>query len=204
MTSKVLNREDWMQQIGDAILDDILMPHAEKLDLDRPQVGYMTSFPPAVRKPEAVLGFCMSRDCSTDRVNRVSLNPGIDDSLKAAAVLTHELIHAILDNQDGHKLRFAKIAKAVGFAVPLDQFNPTPALFDALQPYIDFLGPIPTDAVLLPSYRAKPKQKSRQIKCECSACGFTFRAPMKQLIKLHAESPCPVCEEIDTLEIEQK
>lgn len=200
----VLNREDWMQQIGDQILDDILMPEARALGLDRPEVGYMTSFPPAVRKPEKVMGFCMAKKCSSDSVNRVSLNPSIDDSLKAAAVITHELIHAILDNSDGHKGRFAKIAKAVGFESPLDQFNPTERLHAQLQPYIEFLGAIPTDAVILPNVQIKKKQTNRQLKCECTMCGFTFRASKTQLASLTTESPCPVCEERGTLEIEEK
>lgn len=202
----VLNREDWITQAGEAILDDIVMPAfaACKLDFERPKVAYMRSFPPAVRNPETVAGFCMARKCSDAGKNEISVSPFVADSETALATLAHELIHAVLDNQDGHKGRFLKVARYIGFESPVDELHASQALTDTLQPYHDYLGDIPADKLTLADTRVKKKQTNRQLKCECTECGFTFRASKTQLTRLHAESVCPVCDLRGTLEIEQK
>lgn len=197
-----INREEWLTQIGESIIDDIITPYVDQfeLGLDTPPVRYSVGFSPQSRGGK-VIGVCFPRSKSADRHNEIFVSPIVMDSLLVAGTLVHELIHAYLDNQDGHKGRFAKLARACGLEGKLTATYASNELNERLQAYIDVLGPIPAQSL---DYASVKKQSSRQLKVECSACGFLFRASSTQLQRLHSESACPVCDTVGALEPEIK
>jgi hypothetical protein len=57
--------------------------------------------------------------------------------------LRHELIHAALDNEDGHAKRFAEYATRLGFDAPFAYLTPSPGLIDEMMFLAIELGDFP-------------------------------------------------------------
>lgn len=197
------DREAWLTDAGEYLMTDILDPIVEDYDLDRPPVKYSVSYAPNTRTGSSTMGVCSSRAASTGGHNEIFISPELDGdrSHDVLGVLLHELIHAYLDNQDGHTGRFAKIARKVGYLTPLTQFKPSKELSETLNSYITLLGPIPHDAL---DYAAiKPKQKGRHLLVACShkECPFQFRTSRKQ-IDLMQHSTCLICGDESLIEVD--
>lgn len=186
-------REDWLVQVGEYLMADILDAECTKFDLKRPPVKYSISFAPNTRTGSKTMGVCHTRAVSTGGFNEIFISPELsgDDSATVVGVLLHELIHAYLDNEDGHKGRFAKIAKAVGFTTPLTTFRPSDELSELLQSYVDLCGPIPHAAL---NYSDKKKQRGRHllVKCTTEGCTFKFRTSRAQIDSMNY-CGCLVC-----------
>lgn len=188
------DREAWLIEAGDYLMSDILKPLCDGYKLKRPPVKYSVSYAPNTRTGSSTLGVCSSRSASTGGHNEIFISPELDGSRSdtVMGVLLHELIHAYLDNEDGHTGRFAKIATTIGFDRPLTMFKPNEELSEILQSYITLLGPIPHDKMDYASI--KPKQKSRYIlvKCNHDECEFKFRTSRKQIDLMQYDN-CLIC-----------
>ena len=185
------DREAWLIEAGDYISRDLLAPIAERYNLPLPPVRYSVGFGVGTRGAATkTLGMCIARSASADSHNEIFISPIVSDSATVLATLVHELIHAFLDNADGHKGRFRALAVAVGLEGKMTATNAGPELTETLAGYIDLLGPIPHAAIDL-EIAHKP-QKSRMIKVSCTECGFHFRASRTQ-IEAFTHNTCLVC-----------
>lgn len=191
------DREQWLNTLGSWIAEDIIEPHAERLGLPYPPMRFSVGFPPRSSARSKTIGVCVARHASADAHNEIFITPAIDDSAQIAHVLVHEIIHAFLDNEDGHKGRFVVLAKACGLVGKMTATTAGSELEKKLALYIDELGPIPAARIDLQN--AKKKQDTRSLKCECSECGFTFRASAMQLRRVTKDSACPSCDRTGTL-----
>lgn len=142
------------------------------------------------------MGQCWNPEASDDGHAEIFISPMEDDPRTVFAVLVHELIHACLPKGTGHKAPFVKVARAVGFAKPFTQFNPTDQLWQWVDPILASLGDYP-HAKLNPrgSEGEKKPQKNRQILCECfedhegQPCGYKARLSRKAI----KEVGTPIC-----------
>lgn len=180
------DRERWLTEAAGYIADDLIAQHAQ---LTAPTVRLSIGQPTG---STTAVGQCYPRSRSTDNTNHIFISPSLSDSLEILRVLTHELIHAYLDCQDGHKGRFRSIALAVGFTPPLTSINTTEALDSALIGYIDLLGPIPHARL---DTTPQKRQRGRQLKVFCSndACGFKFHTSRMQINRIRY-TECLVCD----------
>ena len=133
------------------------------------------------------IGECWSTVCSADATHEIIMSPALADAMRVADVLTHELIHAAVGLECGHKGAFIKAAKALGLegkmmvTIAGDKWRD---LFGAL---VASLGDYP-HAVLDGAQSSGPKkQTTRMLKASC-ACGYTVR-----LTRKHAEAGAPYC-----------
>lgn len=183
-------REAWLIEVGDALLSDIIMPAVDDLGLglEKPPVSY--SINGADSNPK-VLGLCAARCKNEQGLNAVTITPFLNDSLRIMDVLIHELIHAVLDNQDGHKLRFAQIAKRCGLVAPMTATTASPELVELLQAYVEVFGAIP-HAKQDPIDKKKQKGRSLSVACTTDGCGFKFNTSQFQIDRI-AVPMCLVC-----------
>lgn len=65
---------------------------------------------------------------SVDGANHVFISPEVDDTAYVLALMLHELAHVALDNEDGHKGRFAEMMTRLGMMQPFTQAIPDIAL----------------------------------------------------------------------------
>jgi len=117
------------------------------------------------RYERGVAGVCYRRSADKYGVNHIFISPEIGDMIldargvlrpaKGAEVglipatvvvllsLRHELIHAALDNEDGHAKRFLDYATMLGFDAPFAYITPSPALIDEMTFLAIELGEFP-------------------------------------------------------------
>jgi len=187
-------REAYLTEASNLILDDLLMPLAEKYGngQEAPKFRISVGFPKHSRGGKAI-AVCFVKEASSDGVNEIFINPEIDSPLEVLGSVVHELIHAIDNCESGHQNFFAKMARAVGLEGPLTKTVPGLDLQLTLMGYIDLLGGFPHNRMV--TDRVHKKDSTRQIKVCCSdtqVCGFMFRTSRRQIEKLH-DSTCPAC-----------
>ena len=142
------------------------------------------------------IGTCHNRASSKAGVNEVYISPTQDDSIRVLDVLTHELIHAIDDCEHGHKGLFRTIAVDVGLEGKMTSTHAGKELTAKLEKIVQELGEYPHAEV---STANKKKQGTRNIKVECSSCGFGWRASQTMINRM-TNSICNGCGS-DTLTI---
>ena len=186
MSNLELDREGWLIETAQFILDDILLPVSP--DHAAPRVRLSIGNPTG--RNSKALACCYKREASADAHNEIFVTPSMDDSLEILSALVHELIHAIDNCESGHRGFFAITARRVGLEGKLTQTHASTDLKAILQGYIDLLGDIPH--AKLDMSKARKKGGTRMLKCQCEECGFTYRTSSKWLTDMH-NTTCNYC-----------
>lgn len=92
-----------------------------------------------------IVGACYPAD--SDGFQHITISPFIDDPVMVAAVLVHELIHAILPSNEAHGRRFVAAAMALGLEGPMTSVTPGPDLHRHLRQIVSRVGPYPHRAL---------------------------------------------------------
>ena len=196
---KLANREAWLITLGNTILEEIIEPN---IDVKIPKITYSLS-PPKTAGSAVVLGECWNRVASPNNDTNaifISAELGHADSVLIGATLVHELIHAVDNNQNGHNEKFKQLCIRVGLEggrtkKAANSFTATvagPELSEHLQEIIDFLGPIPHEALNVAD-SGKKKQKGRYMKVSCNKCNFKFNTSQTQIDAMKYND-CLVCD----------
>lgn len=109
---------------------------------------------------KVILGQTWVRLASEDDVNHVFISPEIGDTAQVLGVLMHELIHVALDNEDGHRGRFAEAATRLGLVGRMTEAMPGDALAFELFTMADALGSYPHGRIDLEGALAKLRERS--------------------------------------------
>jgi hypothetical protein len=134
------------------------------------------------------IGQCWHAAASKDGTVEIFVSPYLDEPMRIAGVVAHELCHAILGEGVGHKGPFKKLAKAIGLEGKMTATTEGPIFIAAVQPLLDLLGPYP-HASLDGSNRKK--QTTRLLKASCTECGYTVRVTKRWVDDVGAPY-CPV------------
>ena len=146
------------------------------------------------------IGQCFPVEASADQATEVFVSPCVGDAATAAAVLVHELVHAVDGCQHGHRAEFRKIALAVGLQGKMTSTTAGPDLEKRLNALIEQTGPYPHATLDMQKSGVK-KQGTRMLKLECPECGYTVRTTAKWI---EAGLPtCPCGEEMQPEEPEE-
>lgn len=172
-----------------------LREHFTTLGFEVPEVHVSIGFPStrALSATKRRIGECWQGAHSKDGKPHVFLSPVVDDPGEIAAVLVHELVHAL--GIKGHGKDFKKVAVAVGLVGKMPATVPGEALKATLAVMLQELGPCPhvgLDAVALAKM---PKQTTRQHKAVCPKCGYVARVARKWYeAKGYPKCPDEACE----------
>jgi hypothetical protein len=188
MAELKIDRETWLTECAQFILDDLISPHCTL-----PTTGYRISIGFPSGRTSKVLAQCWKHEASADGVNEIFVSPTVDDSSEILAALTHELVHYADNCESGHKHHFARVARLVGLEGKLTATFAGHALTEQLQEYINLLGHIP-HAKLDATLNGKKKQTTRMIKVECGTCGWSFRTTQSNIDKM-IFSDCQACDD---------
>lgn len=193
-----MNRETWLNEMAQR-----MAPRFEELGFKLPPFRVAVGFTSA-GKSKKVGGECWHSSRSEDKRFEILISPIQAESVKVACTLAHELTHAAVGFQHKHKGDFAKVMKALGAEGPMTATVPGPAFAEWVAPFIAELGALPHARLTWDEQRspmprddgqegdegedegasssnAKPKQKTRLLKCICSECGYTVRTTAKWL-----------------------
>jgi len=185
-------REEWMHSFTKHARAVFISKGYEIPENVRMSVGFTSTGARGSR-----IGECWSDTCSTDGAFEIFVDPKLGDASRVADVLTHELIHATVGLEAGHKKPFVDCMKAVGLVGKPTATVAGVEWHDWADPIIEALGPLP-HAAIKPTNGAK-KQSTRMIKCECKDCGFVMRTSSKWIETVFEQSeymqcPDPSCE----------
>jgi len=175
-------REDWLVELRTE-----LAPYFTRLDYHLPdKIRLSCGFPRGQRKH---VGQCWSQSCSADDTHEIFVSPSMADAIEVAGIIVHELCHAAVGVETGHKGPFKKCAKAIGLEGKMTATTTGDDLLATLKTICARLGPYP-HASLNPL--DTKKQTTRMCKIECPACGYTARTTRKWL---DVGTPTCVCGE---------
>ncbi len=170
MTKKI-TREEWLVRGAKMLAKGVFK--GQEVPAIRVSVGF-----PKGSRGKAV-GQCWSDTVSSDGTAEIFISPTIDEPVRALDILCHEMVHAIVGIDAGHKGPFAKLARAIGLEGKLTATEAGADLREKLETAVDMLGEFP-HAAMTPGSKTT-KQGTRLIKCECEECGYTVRTTQKWL-----------------------
>lgn len=141
------------------------------------------------------LGVCYSPIASADGFYELFIFPEVGargeelidkaSTINILETVAHELVHATVGNEHGHRGNFIVCAAAVGFVKP---WRYTPAgdkIMQIIEQIIGKQGLFPAGAIKLPK-----KQGKSLVKCQCEGCDYVAYITAKQLEK-HGTPVCP-------------
>ena len=173
-------REEWLSQLV-SDLRPVFRKRGHPLPKKiRISVGWPSR---SIRK---TIGQCFYHGSSADDTNELFISPMLDDALRVADIVVHELCHAAVGPGHGHGPVFKRCMLAMDLGGKPTATVATPALLEWLRPIVKALGKYP-HAALQPS--GGKKQTTRLLKASCPADGYTVRVTRKWLESMG----CPTC-----------
>lgn len=179
-----LARHNWLEAAAQHCAGLIAEHGARVPDAVRVTVG----FPGAGARSKAI-GECWTPLASGDAHAEIFISPRLRDGVEIMATVLHELIHAAVGVEHGHKRPFARVAKACGLEGKMTATVPGAQLRDGLAAWIAEHGDYPA-AGLDPMSNGKKKQPTRLLKASCE-CGYTVRVTKKWVVEVGAPH-CPL------------
>jgi len=148
----------------------------------------------AGRSSKRRIGECWSADASGDKTVEVIISMVIDQPLAALDILTHELVHAAVGNECGHKGPFRKLALALGLTGKMTATVAGETLTKELKAIVKRLGRYPHSSI---DFSSRKIQSTRLLRAKCcdTDCGMIFRTTSKWL-EIRGALDCPICHTI--------
>ena len=190
-----MTREQWLEKLAARLTSTVFkkagyeVPKNIRFTCGWPSTGALS----AKRKR---IGECWDSGASGDKTFEIFISPALDNAMKVAGVLAHEMIHATVGIEAGHKRPFKSCALAIGLEGKMTATTEGPEFKAAVEPILAKLGKYP-HAVLNGSTGAK-KQSTRLIKVQCPECEFNARITRKWLDAVGG----PVCPEHNSVMLE--
>ena len=177
-TNGYQHRETWLHALADKLLPTVFAAH------DVPHnVRYSCGFPSKkalLGTKSTALGQCWYPENSADDHHEIFISPVIDEPLKVAAVMVHEMCHVVAGSKAKHGPAFKKVFYDVGMDGKATECAPGGGLIDKLHPILADLGPYPMAALDARKMTTGiKKQTTRLLKVECPMCGYTVRMAKK-------------------------
>lgn len=171
--SGVATREQWLESFA-RLVEPILTKAAADagLRVTMPPVKYSVGWPKASKK---AIGQCWPSAASGDKKTyHVFISPNLQRPNEVDHVMVHEMVHALVGNEHGHKGPFVKVCKAIGLVKPWTATTAGPALRKQLDWINSKIGEYPHPG--LADLSGRKKQTTRMVKLFCATCGFVCRA----------------------------
>lgn len=104
------------------------------------------------------IGQCFSRDCTQDETVHIFVCPTLGDPEKILGVLLHEMIHAAVGVECGHRGAFRALARSVGLAGPMTATHvPKESdLHEVVGEISERLGPYPHSPLMKTAANRRP------------------------------------------------
>jgi hypothetical protein len=188
MLVKVRTREVWLNTMASLIAPvfqeaGLTLPPKVRISCGWPSSRAMATAGATSR----TVGQCWPIEASADGNTEIFVSPCIADGGEAAAILVHELCHAVDGNKNGHKAPYRRIALAVGLTGKMTATHAGPELAERLNALCQAIGQYP-HATLDLDLSGRKKQGTRMLKLICPECGYTVRTTAKWI-----EAGLPTC-----------
>jgi hypothetical protein len=176
--AKFATREEWlmaaMKYVRPLFLETVNVKVPEKV---RISCGFPSKNPLGNKKRR--IGECWSDKASAGKVFEIFVSPVLNNPAEVLDTLVHEVVHATVGLEAGHKAPFVRMAKSVG----LTEGKPTqaaagPELLQRINGWAKELGDYPHDRLDKMVTLKKAPDKCRLLKAACE-CGCIIRITRK-------------------------
>jgi hypothetical protein len=150
-------------------------------------VRISVGIPKGMHGSKRAIGQCWSNLLSSDGHYEIFVSPELGKEADVLETIAHELIHATVGIEEGHKGKFKICAHCVGFKGPMTSTPADELMNQAVSRIIAKIGPYPAGKL---DISGRKKKATYLIKCECPQCGYTVRTTAKWLEC--GEPICPV------------
>jgi hypothetical protein len=182
-------REAWLSAIADALQGVFADCGAQ---MPRDHIRVTCGFPShaATARKRRRIGECWSSVHSADGTFEIMVSPTLAEPERVAGVLAHELVHATVGVECGHKGPFRRLALAIGLEGKMTETSEGAAFKRMIAPILDSAGPYPHAALDVDASPEK-SQSARLHKVECPECGYLCRVSRKWLDEI-GPPHCPL------------
>lgn len=157
-----MNREQWLTDLSEQVVP---LFKGFQLQPFRLTMGWPISRGAPGRKQ--VIGECHALESSTGGVHELFISPVLEEPLKVAGVVCHELAHVAAGVKAGHAKDFVKVCRHVGLTSGKPtQVMPGERLNESLRRIVAKLGEYPHKAMKLALTEKKPSS-GVTLRCEC-------------------------------------
>lgn len=150
-------------------------------------IKYSCSWPGGGSRTKRI-GECWSPSVSAGGTTEIFISPIMYDTLRVLDILTHEMVHAIVGTEAGHRGAFKRLAVASGLEGKMTATTAGPELVKKLEVVAAELGDYP-HSEMTPGSGPTKKQTTRLLKAECDECGYVVRITRKWAVALGACCP---------------
>ena len=150
-------RESWLLSAIDRMARSLFPAFKQ------PKWRVTCGWPKGVRGGKHAIGQCWDRTSSDDDTHEIFISPELDQPREILHVLAHELAHAIVGCDQGHKGEFVTLCKKIGLVKPWTATTPSPELAATLAIYALQLGPYPHARL----NDVRKRQSTRMLKATC-------------------------------------
>src|SRR6266702_3979850 len=176
-------REAWLQAAASFLLQH-MVEHGLPLVEVRVSCGWPSRGGLALRS--IVIGQCFASSACQDGKPQIFISPRLAESIQVLGTLLHELVHAAVGCESGHRKEFSQAARKVGLVGPPTATKVGEALRPLLEVYIERVGGYP-HAAIRPQQKARVGSRLRLYHCQCAS-------PVKVRVASDAfQARCVVC-----------
>jgi len=195
-----LTREQWLRELTVRLHTEVFSDREFNeqflvVPQDLPHYRVSCGFPGGGSARKRI-GECWSGTSSKDGAVEMFISPFLDEPLRVADILAHEMIHMYLGSEVGHKAPFKRLMLAIGLEGKPTSTNGGPRFIEKVQPILDDMGSYPHAALVKGTGEKKQTTRLIKVECEDGACGAVFRITQKWIEYALAEGEgmcCPVC-----------
>lgn len=189
-------REEWLQS-----LVTILRPRLDSLGYGLPDLLISCGWPStrALSAKRRRIGECWSHKATESGIIQIFISPVLSDPLEVAETVVHELGHASLGSDVGHKAPFKAFMKAVGLTGKATATVAGAELKDYLGKILPDLGAYPNSR-LDKLERPTKKQTTRMRKAACSVDHEPYILRGSKETFSRGIPVCPLCDHDMVLE----
>lgn len=185
-----LTREEWLENAVDYFRDGVFKDNG----YIAPSVRISTGFTGTSKRTKHV-GVCYDESLDEENKAHIFINPVEDNSIEILNTVAHELIHATVGLNHGHKGEFKRLALLIGLEAPMTSTPSGPRFLVTANEFLSFFGEYPHKKLNIGESTLPPKQNSRNLKVECTnlECDYKIRISSKWLTELNYGAPeCPL------------
>ncbi len=147
--NEITNRETWLLAAIEQ-MRPIFAEVGETIPAVKVSVGWPGG---SSSRKNSVIGQCWHKNAAADEIAQIFVSPVLDDASRVLDVLAHELVHAIDENESGHKGNFARIAKGIGLEGKMTATVAGEALKARLDEIVAEIGSYPHARLVAPGER---------------------------------------------------
>ena len=161
-------REEWLVSMAAKVTEALFTPQGFTVPSN---IRYTCGFPSkqATSRRNRRIGECWPLTASGDSTFEIMVSPIISDPVEAAAILIHEMVHAVVGLEHQHRRPFGRCARAVGLEGKMTATRPCAKLKDQLAEIVKEVGAYRHAELRAINSRVFAKQESAT-KLECLSC----------------------------------